>query len=124
MGYIQPSTVLAPRNAVRSVDVIYETGESGWAVARLNWNGEIVLGIRWNGGEESSLGSPNARGIPTWFILPKELEGVVREHVEELAHGKPGGLIEGYTQMANDEPREREAEQWSEGLIGDASAEG
>jgi len=36
----------------------------------------------------------------------------------------PGGLIEGYTAMAMDAAREREAEEWSEGLIGDASAEG
>jgi len=36
----------------------------------------------------------------------------------------PGGLIEGYTAMAKDAAREREAEEWAEGLIGDASAEG
>ena len=32
-------------------------------------------------------------------------------------------LGEGYSAMANDAAREREAEEWSEGLIGDASAE-
>jgi hypothetical protein len=32
-------------------------------------------------------------------------------------------LIEGYFAMANDAEREREAEEWSEALIGDASEE-
>lgn len=32
-------------------------------------------------------------------------------------------LGEGYSAMAKDAAREREAEEWSEGLIGDASAE-
>jgi hypothetical protein len=31
-------------------------------------------------------------------------------------------LIEGYSAMANDAQREREAEEWSEALIGDAFA--
>ncbi|MFZ3266526.1 MAG: hypothetical protein WA172_21160 [Terriglobales bacterium] len=32
-------------------------------------------------------------------------------------------LIEGYSAMARDAAREREAEEWAEALIGDASAE-
>jgi hypothetical protein len=35
----------------------------------------------------------------------------------------PEELIEGYSAMAKDAAREREAEEWCEGLIGDASAE-
>jgi hypothetical protein len=35
----------------------------------------------------------------------------------------PEGLIEGYCAMAKDAAREREAEEWSEGLIEDASAD-
>ncbi|HMH00442.1 MAG TPA: hypothetical protein VK555_03460 [Terriglobales bacterium] len=124
MPYIRPASVIAPRSALRAVDVLYETGEDGWAVAQLNWNGDLVLGIRWNGGLESSLGTPNARGIPTWFIVPPELEEVIRERIETLVHAQPGGLLEGYSQMSQDESREREAEEWSEGLIGDASAQG
>ena len=33
------------------------------------------------------------------------------------------GLFEEYSAMANDAEREREADEWSEGLIGDASVE-
>lgn len=32
-------------------------------------------------------------------------------------------MTEGYSAMAKDAAREREAEEWAEGLIGDASAE-
>ena len=125
MAYVQPTTVLSPRNKVRSVDVLYDSGkEDGWAVARLNWMGDIVLGIRWNGSEESSLGTPNARGVPTWFVVPEELETAILERVEEISNRTRGGLLDGYTEMANDQTREREAEEWSEGLIGDASAQG
>jgi hypothetical protein len=35
----------------------------------------------------------------------------------------PEEVIEGYSAMAKDAAREREAEEWCEGLIGDASAE-
>jgi hypothetical protein len=52
------------------------------------------------------------------------LQQVVLEKVEELSISGPGGLMEKYAEMANDKAREREAEEWSEGLIGDASAEG
>ena len=101
------------------------TNGAGWRIeVPDNWNGDLVLGIRWNGGLESSLGTPNARGIPTWFIVPPELEEVIRERIETLVHAQPGGLLEGYSQMLQDESREREAEEWSEGLIGDASAQG
>ena len=123
MSYVQPASVLSPRNTVRSVNVLYDTGEEGWAVARLNWNGERVVGMRWNGGQKSSLGTPHARGMPTWFVIPKELEASVLERVEEFINAKPGGLVEGYVEMAQDAEREREAEEWGEGLIGDASAQ-
>jgi len=36
----------------------------------------------------------------------------------------PEELEVGYREMANDLEREREADEWSEGLIGDASAHG
>ncbi|MGD0599107.1 MAG: hypothetical protein ABR988_04750 [Terriglobales bacterium] len=35
----------------------------------------------------------------------------------------PEGMTEGYSAMAKDAEREREAEEWCEGLIGDASAD-
>ena len=118
-----PFTALAGTSTTRYWGI--SNDGAGWRIeVPDNWNGDLVLGIRWNGGLESSLGTPNARGIPTWFIVPPELEEVIRERIETLVHAQPGGLLEGYSQMLQDESREREAEEWSEGLIGDASAQG
>jgi len=90
-------------------------------VARVNWEDEDRIGIRWNGSaKDPGIGNPQSRGNATWFILPQELEDVILERIEEFNHRV---LAEGYAAMANDTEREREAAEWSEGLIGDASAQ-
>ena len=122
MAYISPETVLVPKDVVRSVEVLYNSGVGGFSVALLDWNGEEAVGIRWNGEEDSGLGNPQSRGKPTWFLVPDELSAAVRERAEELNHAAEGGLLAGYAEMAKDEEREREAQEWSEGLIGDASS--
>jgi|GraSoiStandDraft_39_1057311.scaffolds.fasta_scaffold27730_4 hypothetical protein len=124
MTYIEPQTVCAPRASVRAVEIIYNEGSGKWSVARVNWEDEDRIGIRWNGGDGPGVGNPQSRGRATWFIVPEPLQQVVLEKVEELSISGPGGLVEKYTEMSNDRAREREAEEWSEGLIGDASAEG
>jgi len=125
MSYIDPSIVVAPRVSIRSVDVLYNTGPGGWSVASVVWENAPRIGIRWNGAPAGpGVGNPQSRGNATWFIVPEELEQVVKDKVEELNIAGPGGLVEKYTEMAKDEEREREAEEWSEGLIGDATAKG
>jgi hypothetical protein len=125
MAYIEPATVLAPRASIRSVEILYSTGNGGWSVARVGWEASQRIGIRWNGAEEGpGIGNPQSRGNATWFILPEELENAVVDKVDELNMSKPGGLLEQYQKMASDQDRELEAEEWSEGLIGDASTQG
>jgi hypothetical protein len=129
MSYVEPAVVLSPRSSVRSVDVIYSTDAGGWSVARIGWETEgrteNVLGIRWNGSDEvPGIGNPQSRGNPTWFILPEELRDVILTRVEELAISAPGGLLDQYREMANDAQHEKEATEWSEGLIGDVSSKG
>jgi hypothetical protein len=119
--YVEPTSVTAPKASVRSVEVLYNQGQGEWSIARVIWNDEDRIGIRWNGSDDSpGIGHPQARGNATWFILPSELERVVLNKIEELTQGE---LLTGYADMARDEAREREAEEWSEGLIGDASAQ-
>ena len=121
MAYVEPATVWAPKASVRSLEILYNTGPGGWSVARVNWEGVERIGIRWNGADDGpGIGNPQSRGNATWFILPEELEAVVRDRIDELSVSRPGGLLEGYAEMARDEAREREAEEWSEALIGDA----
>jgi hypothetical protein len=125
MAYVEPATVWAPKASIRSVEVLYNRGQGEWSVARVTWEGRERIGIRWNGGADGpGIGNPQSRGNATWFILPDELKEVVLNRIEELAMSGPGGLIEGYMAMAKDAAGEREAEEWSEGLIGDASAQG
>ena len=119
MAYVEPQTVFAPRTSVRAVDVICNTGPDGWSVARINWEGSEAIGIRWNGGDGPGIGNPQSRGNATWFIVPKPLQAAILEVAEELALREPGGLLEKYREMADDQAREAEAEGWSEGLIGD-----
>jgi len=125
MAYVAPATVLAPKASVRFVRILYSTGDGGWSLARVGWEGSERIGIRWNGAEGGpGIGNPQSRGNATWVLLPPELEQSILQKTDELSMSGPGGLLERYREMANDSQHEAEAEEWSEGLIGDASAEG
>jgi hypothetical protein len=102
-----PQTVLSPRDCVSNVQIIYDGGAlpGEYAVARLDWNGQPTLGIRWNiaeretgnpdkvSGKITCMGEPNSRGYPTWFILPDaflqnimtggDVAVAIREYLEE-----------------------------------------
>lgn len=119
--YHDPKTVLSPKNRVKSVEVIFDAGpvDSSWSVARLKWDDSAQVGIRWNGNKESTKGSPQARGNPTWFVVPDELKDAVLNAAQELSRSKQTDLAEGYRLMAADRERELEAEEWTEALIGD-----
>ena len=122
MPYINPKTVVAPKHRVRDVRIVFDAGEveKSWSVAELKWNEEEVFGVRWNGDSGSQKGTPVAHGNPTWFILPNEIAEAVRNMVERLKENREATLLEGYRQMAADSEREAEADEWTEGLIGDA----
>jgi hypothetical protein len=125
MAYVEPATVWAPKASIRAVEVLYNRGPGEWSVARVTWEDRERIGIRWNGGDDApGIGNPQSRGNATWFILPDELQDVILNRIDDLAMIGPGGLLEGYTEMANDVAGEREAEEWAEGLIGDASTQG
>ena len=84
MPYILPENVTAPKDHWQHHDppkILYSNGSDGFSVAEGFWDGERSLGIRWNGRD----GEPG-KGYPTvgpgnhasWFIVPRELEGSVR----------------------------------------------
>jgi len=127
MSYIDPKTVLSPRGSVGDVEVVFNTGPTAnsWSIAKLTWEGEPAVGIRWNGdGEaERGVGSPQARGNPTWFIVPGELAECVLEQAETLAKQTNQNLEAAYREMAADDQRETEAQEWCEGLIANAPQE-
>lgn len=121
MAYMEPATVTAPRNLVKGVDVLFNTGPGGWSVARLEWEDHEVLGIRWNGEDGPGVGNPQSRGFATWFVLPDELRPTIVDRIEELSLHKEGGLLSQYREMALDKAREADAQEWGEGLISDAA---
>lgn len=105
------------------VEVIHDPGENRMSVARILWNDKEVIATRWNGNDEQPLGNPVSRGHATWFVVDEYAAAQVEEAARAVAEKSPNSLVARYREMANDADREREAEEWSEGLIGDASAQ-
>jgi len=125
MSYVKPEDVLSPRSLVGGVlEVIHDPGEGHMSVARIIWEGEEVIATRWNGTKEQPLGNPVSRGHATWFVVDDYARDEVEHAARQAAQTSPNGLIARYREMAADEEREREAEEWSEGLIGDGNTEG
>lgn len=84
MSYITPDKVTSPRRSWSLIRVL-ETGDAPdsngerVAIAIGKWDGHPVLGMRWNGDEERPIGTPQSRGLPTWFIIPRRLHDAVIE---------------------------------------------
>jgi len=122
MAYVRPDEVLSPKTMVGGVlEVIHDPGERRMSVARILWNEEEVIATRWNGSDEQPLGNPVSRGHATWFVVDGYAAAKVEEAARIAAEQSPNSLVAKYREMANDSEREREAEEWIEGLIGDAS---
>jgi hypothetical protein len=95
VSYQDPSIVKSPKGAVSHLHVIYDGGEqaadagdwAGWSVAELEWYEEPTMACRWNGSsdnpEVSEIGNPQSRGNPTWFVIPRALQSVIRERLRE-----------------------------------------
>jgi len=112
MPYIDPHDVLSPRTRLQAVlEVLHDGGPDGWSAALLDWEGERCLGLRWNGGDDSAVGTPQSRGQATWFIVPDDLACTLIEKLEEM---RDRVLADGYAEMAADRVREAEAEEWCE----------
>ncbi len=71
MAHKNPKDVKSPRNKWTLLVVLHDGGEGNDALAVGEWEGNRVLGARWNGNEESPVGNPQSRGIATWFVLPE-----------------------------------------------------
>ncbi len=124
MAYTNPATVKSPKLRVKDVNVVFDKGpkEGSWSIARLKFDGEDVVGIRWNGEvSRPGVGTPSSRSNPTWFIVPDEIAEAVVETAQKLSKSEHETLLDGYRAMAADTEREDEAMEWSEALLGDIS---
>ena len=92
MSYVRPQNVDSPKNRWRLRQVLHDGGEGGWSAAEGQWdNGGLwrdVLAVRWNGSEGAEIGNPQSRGVATWFIVPDELETVLRQAIALLPKTK------------------------------------
>lgn len=84
MPYTDPRKVDAPKTRLKNLDVIYESPDKSWAAATFSWDGvDNCLGMRWNG-DGFGAGSPQSRGVATWFVIPEDLAGLLREGIKLL----------------------------------------
>ena len=75
MNYVNPKMVRSPKNRISGLKVLKDNGEDSWSLAEIIWDEKEALGIRWNGSfdeEDHSIGTPQSRGVPLWFILPMD----------------------------------------------------
>lgn len=75
MSYINPEMVRSPKSRLSGLNVLIDKGESHWSLAKVVWDKKDSLAIRWNGGSDEkghSVGTPQSRGLPMWFILPHD----------------------------------------------------
>jgi hypothetical protein len=80
--YITADKVTSPMKRWSLVRVLEsgdqeDSSDQRVAIALGTWEGDPVLGMRWNGSEDHPIGSPQSRGLPTWFIIPRRLEDSV-----------------------------------------------
>lgn len=122
MSYVRPNEVLSPRKRVGGiVEVIHDPGEKSMVTARILWDGVEVIAIRWNGNTDRPLGAPVSRGHATWTVVDRYAAESVEGAARAAAQGSPNSLAARYREMAEDTERERQATEWCDGLIGDAT---
>ncbi|MCW3120937.1 MAG: hypothetical protein JWQ38_429 [Flavipsychrobacter sp.] len=83
--YHDPATVTNPKTVINNITILYDGGAEGFSLAMLTCEGLAHVGVRWNvaikeqvddakaSGKVICDGSPSLKGMPSWFILPREL---------------------------------------------------
>lgn len=73
--YVPPNEVTSPADKWELKGVLCDEGEGRIAIAFGVWDKVLRIAIRWNGESAPSrtLGLPQSRGHPTWFILPDSI---------------------------------------------------
>ena len=124
MPYITPEEVVSPKNRFGGlVEVVYSGRANEMSVARILWDDDERIACRWNGDDEHPKGNPLSRGQATWFVVDEYAAPAVEQAAREAAERSPNSLVSKYREMASDSEREHEAQEWTEGLIGDGSTQ-
>jgi hypothetical protein len=84
--YVDPRDANSPRERWLTQHILCNTGQGGFSVAEGEWDGEPVLGLRWNGSDDPDVaGNPQSHGRPTWFVVPDELADAMRKSARQLS---------------------------------------
>lgn len=81
--YIPPEKVISPQKHWSLIKVLHDGGPEKYSVALGRWDNEPVVGMRWNGSENSPIGNPQSRGLPTWFIIPGNYQESILEQLSK-----------------------------------------
>ena len=100
MPYVRPEDVKSPKSRWYLFEVVVPGEAEECAYALGEWDGERVIGFRWNGTDENPLGSPQSRGIATWMVLDKRLSKAV---IENLMDPKKQEIARGFLGLKCDE---------------------
>ena len=73
MPYIKPDGVVSPKARWKLIRVLKDGGPGEVAYALGEWDGVPRIGIRWNGTDDSEIGNPQSRGLPTWTMLDSDV---------------------------------------------------
>jgi hypothetical protein len=112
-----PVTQLPPKT-YPSVSLIYRNGErEGWSLLSVVEAGVESVAITWK--KAARLRRDRHYEPGDYFILPTELAGPALEIAKKLEAQRRTATEEGYAAQAADVEQEREAQEWSEALIGD-----
>jgi len=76
-----PQTVISPKDKWTLLAVLFSSKqkEDGWSLALGQWEGRSCLAVRWNGNKGNPKGNPCSHGMPTWFVVPGDLESTLLE---------------------------------------------
>lgn len=76
--FIPAEQVTSPRRRWTIIAILDDPKkEVTCALALGKWDDKLVLAMRWNGSADQPIGTPQSRGIPTWFILPERYYGAL-----------------------------------------------
>ena len=81
--FIPATKVVSPKHHWHLFEILLDKGEGQCVYALGTWDGERVIGFRWNGVDGNPIGTPSSRGLPIWIILEQDLYDAVIQLAEQ-----------------------------------------
>jgi hypothetical protein len=125
---VDPENVRSPKSRLSGeIEVLFNNAdqeEYGYSIARFEWDRKPAVGIRWNGAKSDArdIGNPQSRGLPTWFILPEDVETVILDHLG-VKYGANTSSSHVYSSRPDLEARLERVEQMLQRLVGQQEAQ-